>query len=362
MKRLAIIPGDGIGPEVMAQAIPLLDWLCESGHELEWQIFEFGAERYLKTGLTLTNSEFDLIKDSFDAIIFGAVGDPRVPDNRHSEEILLRLRHDLELVVNFRSCFPLLEELIPIKGKNCDDIKVEFFRENTEGPYIMQGESFVDRAIDLALHTKTAVEILLHEAFQRAKKRNCQLHLAHKANVIKHGHGLWMRVFHDIKAHYPEVDAKDIHADALMCALLVDPSQFGVIAGDNLIGDLASDLLAALQGGMGMAPSVSYAPERFKNQSTGKSFRCKALFEPVHGSAPSLAGTGKANPLGMIQCIAMFCEHYGYPKESERILGAVRDALLEGFKTPDLGGYHNTESVGRAVREKLGLANPAGPS
>lgn len=343
--RLAIIPGDGIGPEVVAETLPLLHWAKGRGRELEWEIQPWGAERFLATGEALPDAAFAAIRDEFDAVLFGAVGDPRVPDQRHAEAILLRLRQELELSVNYRPCAPLADALVPLKGRAAWDIAIEVFRENTEGPYCLKGRSVDGHAVDEAHHSEVAVRRLLEAAFHQAEKAQRPLVLAHKANVLKHGHGLWMRTFETLRTERPGVKATSMHADALLCALIQRPNEFGIIAGDNFIGDLVSDLTAAFLGGMGLAPSLSYAPHR--------PYRCAALAEPVHGSAPDLAGLGKANPGGAILSTALLFRHLGWEEEAAAIEGSVARALNAGAATVDLGGHLSTQAMGAALRAGL---------
>jgi 3-isopropylmalate dehydrogenase len=343
--RLAVISGDGIGPEVMAEALPLLAWARSRGRDLAWESQPWGAERFLAMGEALPDGAFEELRDRYDGVLFGAVGDPRVPDNRHAEAILLRLRQDLELGVNYRPCFPASDRLVPIKGAKAGDIRIEVFRENTEGPYGLRGRSGEDSAVDEAHHSGTAVRRLLEAAFTRAETAKRPLTLAHKANVLKHGHGLWMRVFQACKTAHPAVEASAMHADALLCALVQRPADFGVIAGDNFIGDLVSDLTAAFMGGMGLAPSLSYAPH--------KPFRCSALAEPVHGSAPDLVGTGKANPGGVILSVALLFRHLGWESEAGAIEASATAALRAGAATADLGGSLTTPEMGSALRAGL---------
>ncbi len=336
--RIALLPGDGVGPEVMAEVLPCLDWLQSRGRRLEIYHLPFGADNFLETGETLPEEAFEELRDGFDAILFGAVGDPRIPDGRHAEEILLRLRQGLELTVNYRPCRPLASGSRPA-------LDIEVFRENTEGPYCLQGSTEPGRAVDLAIHTEPAVRRLLQAAFQRAGSRGCPLTLAHKANVLKHGHGLWMRTFEELREQNPGVAAHGMHADALLCALVQDPTPFGVIAADNYLGDLISDLCAGFVGGMGVAPSISWAPHR--------PYRCAVLAEPVHGSAPDLAGKGLANPVGMLLSTALLFRHLGSEGEAAALEGAVSIALAEGAKSRDLGGTLSTAAMGRAIRDHL---------
>lgn len=336
--RIALIPGDGVGREVLAEARPCLDWVRTRGRSLETLDLPLGADHCLATGETLTDATFATLRDSCDGILFGAVGDPRIPDGHHAEGILLRLRQELELTVNFRPCLPLLAE-------QDGAIDIEVFRENTEGPYCLLGSTEPGRAVDLAVHTEAAVRRLLEAAFQRAAQVRRPLVLAHKANVLKHGHGLWVRLFEDLRQARPAVEARALHADALLCALVQDPRAFALIAADNYLGDLISDLCAAYAGGMGMAPSLSWAPHR--------PFRCAALAEPVHGSAPDIAGQGVANPVGMFLSTALLFRHLGWEPEAADLEGAVTRALAAGARTRDLGGNLTTQEMGQAIRSQL---------
>ena len=343
--RVAVIPGDGVGPEVLAEVLPLLEWARGRGRHLEWERFPHGADHYLATGEALSEATFESLRDDFDAILFGAVGDPRVPDGRHAEGLLLRLRQGLDLTVNWRPCTPFLAAHSPLRDRSPGDQVLEVFRENTEGPYGLQGTREAGRAVDWAIHTEGAIDRLLESAFQRALQRSHPLTLAHKANVLKHGHGLWMERFRILAGRYPAVDARAMHADALLCALIQDPRPFGIVAADNYLGDLISDLTAAFMGGMGMAPSLSFAPHR--------PFRCAALAEPVHGSAPDLAGHGIANPVGAILSLGLLFEHLGWAGEATAIREAVAGALQAGAATRELGGSLGTADMGNAIRHHL---------
>ncbi|HJV23989.1 MAG TPA: isocitrate/isopropylmalate family dehydrogenase [Holophagaceae bacterium] len=345
MIRVAVIPGDGVGPEVLAEALPLLEWARGRGRDLAWETFPHGADHCLATGETLSEATFTRLRDDFDAILFGAVGDPRIPDGRHAEAILLRLRQDLQLAVNWRPCTPFLEAHSPLRGRSTEAQRLEVFRENTEGPYCLQGSREGGRAVDLAIHTEAAVDRLLEEAFRRAEELGLPLTLAHKANVLKFGHGLWVERFKVMQARFPDVAARGLHADALLCALLQDPTPFGVIAADNFLGDLISDLTAAFMGGMGMAPSLNYAPHR--------PYRCQALAEPVHGSAPDLVGKGLANPTGAILSLGLLFGHLGWREEAAALERSVAGALQGGAATRDLGGELSTRAMGTALRAHL---------
>lgn len=336
----------------MAEAVPLLEWARIRGREVDWEILPHGAEHYLGTGETLSDASFVRLRDQFDSILFGAVGDPRIPDGRHAEDILLRLRKDLRLRVNHRPCAPMLDAHVPLKGVAAADIRMEVFRENTEGLYCLRGESTELGATDFAIHTEAAVSGLLRAAFQRAQHLEAPLTLAHKANVLKHGHGLWMRVFLAMQAEFPAVKSSAMHADALLCALVLRPKDFGVIAADNFIGDLISDLLAALQGGMGLAASANLAISG-DPAFAGRPFRCTGLFEPVHGSAPDIAHKGIANPAGAILSAALMFRHLGWDAEAQAVESSVKRSLQDGAATQDLGGRLTTMEMGRALRAGL---------
>lgn len=344
--RLALIPGDGIGPEVMAEALPVLEWCRARGRGLAWDLLPFGADHFLATGEILPEAAFLEIRDHCDGVLFGAVGDARVPDGRHAEGILLRLRQDLELAVNFRPCAPAAASQIPLKNVAPESIRLEVFRENTEGPYGLRGRREGALGVDEAWHTEAAVTRLLEAAFARAEAIHRPLLLAHKANVLKHGHGLWMEVFRACQVRHPKVDSRAMHADALLCALVQRPWDFGLIAADNYLGDLISDLTAAFLGGMGVAPSLSYAPHR--------PYRCSALAEPVHGSAPDLAGKGLANPFGMLLSLGLLFRHLGWEHEAQALEASVNARIQEGRTTSDLGGTLDTRQAGAAVRDGLG--------
>ncbi len=359
MVRIAVIPGDGIGPEVISEAVPLLEWARNRGRPVDWELFPHGAGHFLRTGETLSDETFKRLRDDFDAILFGAVGDPRIPSGRHAEEILLRLRKDLLLRVNHRPCVPMLDSHVPLKGVAASDIRIEVYRENTEGPYCLRGETSESGGTDFAVHTEAAVSCLLRAAFLRARALNAPMAMAHKANVMKHGHGLWLRVFQHLQNEFPDISSSAIHADALLCALVQHPQVFGVIAADNFIGDLISDLLAAFQGGMGLAASGNLAVQD-DPAFPGGPFRCKGLFEPVHGSAPDLAGKGIANPAGTILSAALLFHHLGWEVEARQVEASVKQGLEGGAATPDLGGALTTRAMGLALRANL--ASPANPT
>jgi 3-isopropylmalate dehydrogenase len=279
--RVVVIPGDGIGPEVIAEAVKVLP------PSLEPTWLDVGAERYLKTGDLLTQEEMGTIAAS-DAVLLGAVGDPRVPDGILERGILLRLRKALDLYVNLR----------PLPG-----LDVVFVRENTEGPYSGVGGRSGDIATEVSINTRSAVERCVRYAFELAATRSGRVTLVHKSNVLVHAGLLWREVADETASLFPDVTLGYEHADAAAYHLVVDPGRFDVIVTDNLFGDILSDLAAGLDGGLGRAASANLHPEPATRPS-----RCVGLFEPVHGSAPDIAGTSTADPTAAIRAAQMMLD------------------------------------------------------
>ncbi len=347
--RIAVLGGDGIGPEVVAEARRAIEAAAEAGLvRPEFETLPHGADHYLATGETLGEETFTRLRDDFDAILFGAVGDARVPDGRHARDILLGLRFRLDLYVNFRPTRLRAPELSPLRAADGGrPIDFVIFRENTEGMY--GGRGRVERegtpeeeAVSESVATRAGVERILRAAFRHARDRGRPLvTLADKANAVPHVYGLWRRVFAEVSAEFPEVEAETRYVDALAMEMVRDPFRFRVIVTDNLLGDILSDLAAELVGGPGLAPSANLHPGRH------------ALYEPVHGSAPDLAGTGRANPMAAILSAALLLRDHGAPEAADRLERAVDAALAAGIRTPDLDGSATTAEVGRWVTEAV---------
>jgi 3-isopropylmalate dehydrogenase len=346
--RIALVPGDGVGVEVVAEAVKVLTAAADAGGRgLRMTPFDWGAERYLRTGVSLPAGAIERLQEGFDAILLGAMGDPRVADNRHAADILLGLRFRLDLYVNYRPVRLFHEKLCPLKGRRPEDVDFAVFRENTEGPYVMMGGTFKrgtpeEVATEIDLNTRRGVERIVRHAFEHARARRLPaVVMADKSNVLTHGHGLWQRVFREVAEAYPGVEARHLYADNLALQLVRDPSQFKVVVTSNLLGDVLTDLAAALQGGLGMAASGNIHPGRI------------SLFEPVHGSAPALAGRNAANPMGAILSAALMLDHLGWSEEAARIEDAVRWAVENDRTTADVGGALGTREVGDAICERL---------
>ena len=347
MARIAVIPGDGVGSEVAEAALEVLTWLDKAhGLALTFEHFDFGAERYLRTGESLPPGQLERFRQDYDAILFGAVGDPRVPGQVHAREILLALRFGLDLYVNFRPCRLLADRLSPLKDKGRAELDFVVFRENTEGPYLGMGGSFKkgtpdEVAISEELHTRKGVERIIRAAFEWAVKNGKQrVALADKSNAIP-AHELWLRTFREVASGYPSIEARHFYVDNLALQLVLKPETFQVIVTTNLFGDILTDLGAALTGGLGLAASANLNPD-----ST-------ALFEPVHGSAPDIAGKGLVNPFAMFLTSALMLDWLGHPPAATRLEAAVRRAVEQGRCTRDIGGTLDTRQATAAVLELL---------
>jgi 3-isopropylmalate dehydrogenase len=347
-KRIAVIAGDGAGVDVTAEAVKVLDAAsAASGRKLELEHFDWSADRYLRDGTTLPEGAAKMLVERFDAILFGALGDPRVKDNRHAADILLGLRFQLDLYVNARPCQLLDARLTPLRDRTERDLDFIIFRENTEGLYVNVGGVFKrgtadEIAVQEQINTRKGVERIQRHAFEYARRRKlARVCMSDKSNALPHGHGLWQRVFAELRGEYPEIEARHLYVDALAAEMVRDPSQFQVIVAPNLLGDILSDLGAQLIGGMGVAPSGNIHPGRI------------GLFEPVHGSAPKIAGKNLANPVGSVLSAAMMLEEIGRPEEAEAIREAVRASVREGKTTTDLGGAMGTREVGDWLAERV---------
>jgi 3-isopropylmalate dehydrogenase len=339
--RIAVIPGDGIGKEVIPEACRVLEAAARAaGHGVVFTEFDWGAERYLRDQTTLPEDAPEMFRRDFDAILLGAMGDPRVPSNKHAEDILLGLRKKLDLYVNLRPCVLLDKRYTPLAGRSEADVNFVVIRENTEGLYVGMGGVFKQGTADEIgvqedVNTRKGVERILRYAFEYARARGLKrLCMSDKSNAMPFAHGLWQRVFRELRPQYPEIEASHLFVDTLVMQMVRDPSQFDVIVTCNLFGDIVSDLGAQLAGGLGLAASGNIQPGSV------------SLFEPVHGSAPNIAGKGIANPMGSVLTVAMMAEYLGWNDEAARIHAAVRAALRDGQTTPDLGGKLGTRAAG----------------
>jgi 3-isopropylmalate dehydrogenase len=355
-QRIAVVPGDGIGIEVTREAVKVLTAVAQAGgHQFDLVEFDWGADRFLRDGVSLPPGALDQIRREFDAILLGALGDPRVPDMKHAKDMLFGLRFGLDLYANIRPVKLLHPALTPLKNREAIDLVI--FRENTEGLYVGMGGNFKkDTPQEVALqedvNTYKGVERILRAAFDYARSHDRKrLVMSDKSNALAYGHGLWQRLFAALAPQYPEIDSRHLYVDNLALQMVRDPSQFEVIVTCNLFGDILSDLGAALVGGLGLAASGNVNPES------------PCLFEPVHGSAPPLAGKNVANPVGATLAASMMLDYLGLKQEAGWIEGAVHASLAAGKTTEDLGGSLKTSEAGDWVANHITTqARRLGPS
>ncbi len=345
MPKVAVIAGDGIGPDVIQEALKVLDALegqFQPGVELE--MLPYGAEHYLVTGETLPPAEMQRLGSEFDAILVGALGDPRVPGNEHARDILLGMRFELDLYINERPAVLYDERLTPLKGRQAGDIDLVIFRENTEGLYNSIGGMFKQGTPDEVtiaeeINTRKGVERIIRHAFEWARAHGkTHVTMADKANAIP-AHMLWRRVFESVGTEFRDIRHDTRYIDAMAMDLVRGPEQYQVIVTGNLFGDILSDLASMLVGGLGIAPSA--------NRKHGR----VAMFEPVHGSAPTLAKQDKANPMAAILTLGMLLDHLGAREAAGVAEEAVKAAIAKGVATGDIGGWHGTRAVGDWIAE-----------
>jgi 3-isopropylmalate dehydrogenase len=338
--RVAVIAGDGIGPEVIDAAIPVIEKAAAAhGVSIRWEHLPYSADHYLKTGETLPDPAFNHLRDDVDAIFLGAIGDPRVPGNEHARDILLGLRFRLDLYINFRPVQLLHPDLSPLRAAQGIDFVI--FRENTEGVYLGRGRISGDEYIAEEINTAQGVDRIIRAAFEWARAHGkTRLTMSDKSNAVP-AHRIWQERFKAIAAERFGITAEHRFVDALALEMVRDPGRFQVIVTHNLYGDILSDLGAGLVGGLGLAASANLHPGR------------PGLFEPVHGSAPPLAGKGVANPMAAILTGALMLEHLGHEDAARTIERAVQHALAAGVRTQDLGGTTSTSAAAAAVLERL---------
>ncbi len=348
MPKIAVVPGDGIGPEVVEEGMKVLRRLNEKDSlGLEFQQFDWNADQYLETGISMPEGAMDDLRDNYDAIYVGAFGDPRVPDMKHAADILLGMRFQLDLYVNHRPVKLLHPSLCPLKDKGMDDVDIVIFRENTEGAYVGMGGIFKkgtpeEVAVQEDISTRKGVERIIRHAFEFAKANERKsVCMSDKNNVMRFGGDLWMRTFEDVASEYPDIEHFHMFVDALTMQMVRMPEMFDVIVTNNMFGDIITDLGAALQGGLGVAASGNIHPGKV------------SVFEPIHGSAPKYTGKNVANPAGAILTAAMMLEFLGFEDQAKRIEAAVTSAIGHRQVTRDLGGSLGTTEAGDAILQRL---------
>ena len=343
-KKIAVVGGDGIGPEVVHEGLRIINELTP---DYEIEHFDLCADRYLRDGTTMPESIMNRWRDEFDAIFLGALGDPRVPSNVHAKEILLGARFQLDLFINLRPIRLLDPTKCPLKNKGCDDVNFIVFRENTEGLYTGIGGQFKrgtmdEVAIEQEMNTRKGVERIIRSAYEYADKHgHKKMCMADKSNAMRHGHDLWQRVYKIVASEYPNIESSHLYVDVLSMEMVRCPERFEVIVTNNLFGDIVTDLGAILQGGIGLAASGNIHPNKV------------SLFEPVHGSAPDIVGTKRANPLATILSVGMMYTHLGRPDLETLLTNAVKECLQANLVTPELGGNLQTSQVTDEIFKRL---------
>ncbi len=347
--RIALVPGDGIGNEVIPAATEVLKAAAD-GFCLEFESFDWGCEYYLQHGRMMPEEGLERLRP-FDAIFLGAIGHPSVPDHVSLRQLLLRIRFGFDLYVNLRPIEILPGLDTPLKGKSADDIHMLFVRENTEGEYSGLGGRFKrgtedEVAIQQAVFTRRGVERVMRYAFERARGRPARrLASATKSNAMQYSMVLWDEVLKEVGRDFPEVAAANYHVDALAARMVTHPESLDVVVASNLFADILTDLGAALQGSLGLAASANLNP----SERLGP-----PMFEPVHGSAPDIAGRGISNPIAAIWTAALMLEHLGEPAAASRVMNALKAVTAaKRVRTPDLGGNNTTREFAAEVVQEL---------
>ncbi|MDT0455437.1 3-isopropylmalate dehydrogenase [Streptomyces sp. 2224.1] len=339
--RLAVIPGDGIGQEVVAQGLKVLTAVLPQDVKLETQEYDLGARRWHATGETLPDAELESLKQH-DAILLGAIGDPSVPSGVLERGLLLKLRFAFDHFVNLRPSKLFPNTTTPLAGR--PDIDFVVVREGTEGPYTGNGGSLrtgtpAEVATEVSLNTAYGVERVVRDAYERANARpRKKLTLVHKNNVLVYAGHMWKNIFDKVGQEYPEVTTDYLHVDAATIFFVTQPERFDVIVTDNLFGDILTDLAAAVTGGIGLAASGNINP-------TGE---FPSMFEPVHGSAPDIAGTGKADPTATVLSVALLLRHLGFAPQAARI----EEAVAADLEARD-GSPRSTDEIGDALAVRV---------
>jgi len=346
--EIAVIAGDGIGPDVIAEGIQVLDAAAaqDGGFTIHWTHFPWGCDYYHQTGTMMPADGLETLK-AFDAIYFGAVGHPSVPDDVSIWQLILPIRQVFNQYVNYRPAKRLPG--VPIPLKTTDDIDFVVIRENTEGEYanvggrVHQGTP-AELAVQSSVFTRMGIERVTRYAMEAARSRKQRLTVATKSNAMNYSMPFWDEVVRSVGRDYPEVEVQMYHVDALATYLVNRPQTLDVVLASNLFGDILTDLAAAVVGGLGLAPSANLNPDR----------TYPSMFEPIHGSAPDIAGQGIANPIAAIWSGALMLEFLGEQAAARRVIAAMEAVLAAGrVFTPDLGGTARTTDVGAAVREEL---------
>ena len=346
--RIAVIPGDGIGPEVLREGVKVLDAVAalDGGFQFEWTWFPWGCDYYLKTGRMMPEDGIETLSH-FDAIYLGAVGMPGVPDHISLWDLLLVIRKSFDQYVNLRPVKLLRGAPCPLKNVRREDIDMTFVRENSEGEYAGSGSWLYkgkpnEVVIQNGVFSRVGCERVIRYAYELARKEKKTLTSVSKGNALNYSMVFWDQIFKEVGRDYPDVETHSLLVDAASMFMVKDPKRFQIVVTSNLFGDILTDLGAAISGGMGLAAGANLNPER----------KYPSMFEPIHGSAPDIAGRGVANPLASIWSASQILDFFGHPDWGKRVLDAIEQLLVEGGTlTPDVGGSATTSQVGDAVAD-----------
>ena len=349
--KIAVIPGDGIGPEVMKEAVRVLKRVSEldGTFDFAFTVYPWGCEYYLEHGEMMPADGIETLKQ-YDAILLGAVGFPGVPDHISLRDLLLRIRHDFDEYINLRPVKLLKGAYCPIRGMGPDDIDMIFIRENSEGEYAGSGawlypDSPQEVVIQNGVFSRKGCERVIRYAYELARKEHKTLTSVSKGNALNYSMVFWDRIFAEVGKDYPDVETYSYLVDAASMFMIKDPKRFQVVVTSNLFGDILTDLGAAIAGGMGLAAGANLNPER----------KFPSMFEPIHGSAPDIAGKGIANPLASIWAASQLLDFFGYEVWGKKILDVMEKMLEEkDTLTPDQGGTSSCEACGIRLTELLG--------
>ena len=348
--KIAVIAGDGIGPEVIDEGVKVLDAAAwrNGSFRFEFTHFPWGCEYYLREGRMMPEDALETLK-GFDAIFLGAVGYPGVPDHISLRDLLLEIRHGFDQYVNVRPVKLLKGAPCPLAGVKREDIDMVFIRENSEGEYAGLGEwrgkgTPDETVIQHGVFTRKGCERIMRYAYELARKEKKTLTSISKGNALNYSMVFWDQVFKEVGAEYPDVKTQSFLVDAASMFMVKDPKRFQVVVASNLFGDILTDLGAAISGGMGLAAGANLNPER----------KFPSMFEPIHGSAPDIAGKGLANPLATVWSASQMLEFFGHAEQAKRLIEIIEKLLVERTcLTPDLGGMATTSEVGDAIVREL---------
>ena len=349
--KIAVIPGDGVGPEVLTEGMKVLKRVAEldGTFQIEDTWFPWGCEYYLKTGRMMPEDGIEIL-EKFDAIYLGAVGYPGVPDHISLWDLLLTIRKNFDQYVNLRPVKLLKGAPCPLAGVEREEINMTFIRENSEGEYAGSGSwLFKNKPNEVVIQdgvfSRKGCERIIRYAFEVARKEKRSLTSISKGNALNYSMVFWDQIFKEISEEYPDVETRSLLVDAAAMFMVKDPKRFEVVVTSTLFGDILTDLGAAISGGMGLAAGANLNPER----------TFPSMFEPIHGSAPDIAGQGISNPMASVWAISQMLDFFGHEDWGKKVLDAIEDVLVDGvYMTPDIGGNASTSQVGDAITAKLG--------